>query len=118
MTLLVTGGRDYADRAAVARVLDAVHRKRPVALLREGGAAGADQLAREWAADRGVPVDTMPADWAKHGRAAGPIRNRAMLAREPLPDGVVAFPGGRGTADMVAAARAAGVTVWEPLVTG
>ena len=100
------------------RVLDAVHRKRPVTLLREGGAAGAAQLAREWAADRGVPVDTVPADWNAHGRAAGPIRDRAILAGEPLPDGVVAFPGGRGTAGMVAAARAAGATVWEPLAAG
>ena len=30
------------------------------------------------------------------------------------PDGLIAFPGGSGTADMVARARAAGVTVWVP----
>jgi UDP-N-acetylmuramoylalanine-D-glutamate ligase len=35
-----------------------------------------------------------------------------MLEREK-PDLVVAFPGGRGTADMVAKARAAGVEVLE-----
>ena len=55
-----------------------------------------------------------PADWIRHGRAAGPIRNEQML-REGCPDLVVAFhddPGlGRGTADMVRRALAAGVPV-------
>lgn len=31
-----------------------------------------------------------------------------------LPDGCVAFPGGRGTADMIEKAKAAGVTVYQP----
>ena len=38
------------------------------------------------------------------------MRNARMLA-EGKPDLVVAFPGGRGTADMVAQARKAGVRV-------
>jgi hypothetical protein len=53
-----------------------------------------------------------PADWAKHGRAASPIRNQQMLD-EGRPNLVVAFPGGRGTADMVRRARSAGVEVIE-----
>jgi len=47
-----------------------------------------------------------------HGRAAGPVRNAQMLA-EGKPDFVVAFPGGRGTADMCKQARARGVKVVE-----
>ena len=43
---------------------------------------------------------------------AGPRRNARMLA-EGKPDLVVAFPGGRGTADMVSKARAAKVEVME-----
>lgn len=42
----------------------------------------------------------------------GPKRNRKML--ELKPDGVVAFPGGRGTMDMIRAATEAGVPVWHP----
>jgi len=30
------------------------------------------------------------------------------------PDGVVAFPGGTGTADMIRRAKKAGLKVWEP----
>ena len=50
-----------------------------------------------------------PADWAKHGKAAGPIRNAEMLT-EFLPDYIVAFPGGKGTADMLRKAEKARVT--------
>jgi hypothetical protein len=52
------------------------------------------------------------ADWRKYGAAAGPIRNQRML--EGPPDIVVAFAGGKGTADMVQRARAAGIAVIEP----
>lgn len=53
------------------------------------------------------------ADWQTHGKAAGPIRNGAMLAKH-APDGVVAFPGHNGTADCVRQAEAAGIKVWFP----
>ena len=52
----------------------------------------------------------MPADWTKHGKAAGPIRNQKML--DECPDLVVAFPGGKGTADMVRRAMKAGIDCW------
>lgn len=46
------------------------------------------------------------------GKAAGPIRNQRMLD-DGKPDRVLAFPGGRGTANMVKLAKAAGVPVHE-----
>lgn len=113
MKLLVCGGRDYHDRDAVFAALDRAHAKRPITMVIHGAASGADRLAGEWADDRGVLSASVKALWDKHGRkAAGPIRNRGMLTL--LPDGVVAFPGGNGTADMIGAARAAGLNVWEP----
>ncbi|WP_082846140.1 SLOG family protein [Planctomyces sp. SH-PL14] len=48
-----------------------------------GGRAGADTLCRQWATARGIPVETIPADWTEHGWAAGPVRNRAILDRKP-----------------------------------
>jgi hypothetical protein len=66
-------------------------------------------LAGKWAESQGVTVEAYPADWKKHGRAAGPIRNQRMLDENP--DILVAFPGGKGTADMVARARKASLTV-------
>jgi hypothetical protein len=67
-------------------------------------------LAGAWAA---IEVEVYRADWAKHGRSAGPIRNQRMLS-DGKPDKVMAFPGGRGTRGMIALARAAGVEVLEP----
>lgn len=83
-----------------------------ITTLIHGGAPGADALAATWAIEHDITCSTYVADWFKHGRAAGPIRNEAMLI-EGRPDCVVAFPGGRGTADMVRRAKAAGVRVIE-----
>jgi hypothetical protein len=111
MTVLVCGGRDYRDRAAVFRELDAIHAACPIMLLVQGQCpTGADQHAREWAKTRGVRSRGYQADWRAHGRAAGPIRNAEMLADSGARF-VVAFPGGRGTIDMVRRAKAAGVPV-------
>ena len=111
--LIVCGGRDWRDAGAVDRVLTAAHEKRNIALLITGGAKGADSLAARWAHANAIPYLTAPANWDKHGDAAGPIRNQWML--DQVVDGVIAFPGGRGTAHMVAIAKKAGVPVWEPI---
>lgn len=111
MKLLVCGGRYYANRELVFATLDRIDKQRGVKILIEGGANGADALARQWARRRGVICATVPAVWAKRGRAAGPIRNAAMLTLGP--DGVLAFPGGSGTENMKQLARDAGVTVME-----
>lgn len=75
-----------------------------------GGASGADIGAARWAESEGVKVVEYKANWKKHGKAAGPIRNQQMLD-EGKPDYVFAFPGGKGTADMVRRAEHAGITV-------
>ncbi len=108
MKVLVCGGRDYDDYPAVAKMLGNLS-VRP-SLIIHGAARGADTLAAKWAVMTDTPIMRFPADWQRDGKAAGPIRNSRMLA-EGRPDLVVAFPGGRGTADMVAKARKAGVPV-------
>ena len=113
MRVLVCGGRDYTDQRAVWDALDALHAKNPITLMIEGGATGADTLGYEWAVARGVLGVTFQADWKKYGRAAGPIRNTLMLT-EGKPDLVIAFPGGRGTANMIEQAKQAGVVVLTP----
>lgn len=111
MRVLVCGGRDYYDRAFLWGYLD--HLGPPeVSAIISGMATGADTLAARWGKQLGIPVYEFHADWNKHKRAAGPIRNQRMLD-EGKPDLVIAFPGGRGTADMVRRARAAGVRVEE-----
>ncbi len=110
--VLVCGGRDYGNYAVVSAVLRLVHDIAPIEAIIEGGATGADELARQWAKSQGISVMTFQADWANLGRSAGPRRNAEML-RKGQPVLVVAFPGGRGTANMVAQAAAADVPVYE-----
>lgn len=112
LRVLVCGGRDYSDPMTLGSWLGGIHKQRGIALLIEGGATGADALARKFAEWKGIPVKTYKADWKTLGRAAGPHRNRLMLI-EGRPDLVVAFKGGKGTANMVELARAIGVEVLE-----
>lgn len=107
MRVIVTGGRKFADAAAVDRELS---RLTPT-LIVAGGASGADMLAVDWAFKRKIPFIIINAQWKIHGKAAGPIRNSRMIAEGA--DLVVAFPGGTGTADCVRKARAAGIEVLE-----
>lgn len=115
MRVLVCGGRDYADAKRLFAVMDEImvdawNTLDPEFVIIHGNAQGADYLADAWAARRNIERLIFPADWAGRGKAAGPERNARMLA-EGRPGLVVAFPGGRGTADMVRRARAAGVKV-------
>ena len=101
------------ERSLLERALSKVHRLRQIDTLIHGGAWGADNLAGRWAIARGIKVEIYPANWQQHGRRAGYLRNKAML-EQSKPHVVVAFPGGRGTANMTKLALDAGITVWEP----
>ncbi len=110
MIVLVTGGRDYVNRDAIYRTLDA----HSVTFLVHGDCpTGADRIARTWALERGVIQAKFEAPFTAIGGRAGPQRNTAMLAMMRQVDLVLAFTGGKGTADMVAKARKAGVMVRE-----
>lgn len=106
--VLVCGGRNYADETRVQEVLDEYRAKYNFSLLVEGGANGADCMAHHWARRNKVETVREDADWSQYGKAAGPIRNQAMLDKYQ-PDLVIAFPGGRGTEDMVNKATKFGV---------
>lgn len=110
MRVLVCGGRNYADRDMVWLQLDRMHMTRGITMIIQGGARGADLLGEKWAVLNGIPCITFKPDWDSYGPAAGPIRNKNMLVKGN-PDVVVAFPGGKGTNDMVSQARQANVRV-------
>jgi hypothetical protein len=109
--VLVCGGRDFDDELAMLTELLKVADPRHV--LVHGDAPGADRLAAKCWRQAGFADEPHPAQWDKFGKAAGAIRNQEML--ESGIDLVLAFPGGRGTADMVRRARRAGVEVREVL---
>ena len=104
--VLVCGGRDYKDQETLDRILD---RTKPKEII-HGAARGADTLADNYARRKEIPCRKFPADWNRHGRAAGFRRNQQMLD-EGQPDLVIAFPGGPGTRGMVKIAWEQGFAV-------
>lgn len=115
MRLLVCGSRDFNERQEfVENILNAlITFDEQDATIIEGGAAGADSYASEYAHAYRFDHERYTADWQKYGHAAGLIRNQRML-EEGKPDLVVAFVNkplaeSRGTAHMVRIAREAGV---------
>lgn len=88
---------------------------RPTEIV-SGGAEGADRLGEYWAKIHEIPIKRFPADWAKHGKAAGPIRNREMAQ---YADALVAIWDGesRGTKNMIDEARKRGIKVHVHLVS-
>ncbi len=114
MRIIVCGGRDYNDREAVFGALHQLAETYGWLTIIEGGARGADRLAQEWAKLCYHGLVTIEAEWNLYGNAAGPLRNEKMII-SGKPDGVVAFPGGSGTADMKGRAAQHGLPIWEPV---
>ena len=118
LVIAARGGRDLAwPQQRIAAELLARSSGRLVHLVLHGGARGADAAIGRAALQLGWSSAVMPAQWERHGRAAGPIRNRELLEQaiaravahtSPVSIAsvlVVAFPGGVGTASLVQQAR-------------
>lgn len=81
MNLMVCGGRDFNDRNLLFSTLDELITKNGWTdiIVLEGEAKGADALAKDYVRDRNYLFKPYPADWKNWGKAAGPIRNKAMV---------------------------------------
>lgn len=111
MKLIVTGTRapTLDDMDCVWCHLNHAHEEDRITLLIEGGARGVDAVAKKWAFRHDVPVATFHAHWQQLGKAAGHMRNRAMLEAHPDAQ-ILAFPKGPspGTRNCIAQARVRG----------
>lgn len=107
MRIIVTGGRDFDDYDRVFKALLPYVDRCPTIV--HGDAAGADTLAKSAARALGLPVEPHPANWKELGSIAGGVRNQQMI--DAGADGVIAFPGGKGTRNCVRLARNANIPV-------
>lgn len=110
--LLITASRTWDDVATLRAVLDGYADRYGARLVVVHGHCpdGGDAIADAWYVERyGREPERHPADWSLHGRAAGPIRNSAMVSTRP--DECLAFlrDGSRGTADCAGKAERAGI---------
>jgi len=111
MRVLFTGDRYWTNRDSIRKRISLLPSDTEVIV---GDANGVDFIAWDEAVCQGYKVNgPHVADWDKHGRAAGPIRNRTMLDLKP--DLVIAFhpdiEKSKGTRDCVNEAKRRGIPV-------
>jgi hypothetical protein len=127
VTVIITGGRDFDNYESLKEILNHLFGALNVKLIagacssgtltytRPDGTKvyGADGLAERYAAEFGYDFTPFPADWKKHGKSAGPIRNTEMSKTDA--EVCIGFWDGksRGTFDMMEKANNAGITVIE-----
>lgn len=75
MRLAVVGSRGFDDYEILSVVIDELRKKYDIDTIVSGGAKGADKLAEYYADLNNLNLDIYPADWDKHGKKAGFIRN-------------------------------------------
>lgn len=110
-TAVITGGRDYHPTDDELEDMDEVLERRDIQLVITGGASGVDTIVHRYLElAQSHELRVMPADWNLHGKAAGPIRNKAMLS-EPGVRQLVAFKGGNGTWNCIQTAKRLGIDV-------
>lgn len=102
MKVIIAGGRDYNFKQSDFGLLDYISTEWQIDEVVSGGAKGADFGGEVWAEKNKIPVKKFPANWKEYGKVAGPIRNAEMAAYS---DGVILFPGGKGTTNMFETAK-------------
>lgn len=120
--VLVTGSRTWTDRDIIRHTLTGLWRKHGPNLVIVHGhcPTGADTIAHQWAHDNvrnRVTAEPHPADWRTYGRAAGHIRNAAMVKLGA--DICLAFiqDGSPGASGCLAMARKAGIPSFAWMTT-
>lgn len=109
MKTIVAGSRDITDYNVLKTALSELPWE--ITHVVSGTARGADLLGERYAQERGIPVSRFPAQWALHGKRAGPIRNWQMAKNA---EALLALWDGesRGTRHMIETAEKEGLKVY------
>jgi hypothetical protein len=104
MKVIIAGGRDFSDRNFLFKKCDSLLINIKVTEIVSGGARGVDLLGEDYAMGCLYNWKRFPADWDKHGKSAGYIRNEEMAKYS---DALIAFWDGKskGTKHMIDLAK-------------
>ena len=75
--VIIAGSRDIDDCDLVFELIK--HSRIRIDEIVCGQAAGVDTCGMYYGFDHMIPIKYFPANWKKHGKAAGPIRNSEMV---------------------------------------
>lgn len=102
--VIIAGGRDFENYEDLKLYCDYMLQNKTNLEIVSGGANGADKLGERYAKERKIPYVVFPADWEKHGKSAGILRNTSMAG---YADALIAFWDGksRGTEHMIEVAK-------------
>jgi len=109
--IIIAGTRSYKNQEFVNKKISHIIKKLSkdnIEFVEGGEPTGVDRRGREFAIEHGFPYKTFEADWDKHNKAAGPIRNREMAEYGTH---LIAFWDGksRGTKNMINEAEKKGL---------
>lgn len=109
MKVIIAGCRDFNDYAHVCQAIK--ESEFDITELVSGGASGVDRLGERYAKEIKIPLKLFPADWTKHGKKAGPIRNAEMANYS---DALIAVWDGcsKGTGNMIDQAKQKGLETY------
>lgn len=96
MRVLVCGSRTWEDIDPITEELALLLNDAPadeITIVHGGCPTGADAMAHDVAQWMNYNIEVHPADWEKHGKRAGPRRNREMIKSGV--DRVIAFKNAR-----------------------
>lgn len=114
MKVIIAGGRDInLSKDEIQKIVDESGFE--VTHLIEGDANGIDNSGKNWAINTNTDLTTIKADWNKHGRAAGPIRNREMAE---MGGALILIWDGKskGSASMLREAKRADLLIHEEVI--
>lgn len=106
--ILIAGSRSITDKAFVFKMIqdevDKLFDTYDISFV-SGGALGVDSIAEQFANEKGALIEVVKANWDKHGKSAGYIRNSEMLSNYGVTHVIAISDGSRGTAHTIGLAE-------------
>jgi len=108
MNVIIAGSRTFRNWVFLKNSIDSLGWN--IDTIISGHASGADSMGERYADYKAIDKEIYPANWKKHGKSAGYIRNSKMAT---LADALIAFWDGKskGTKHMIDIATKAGLEV-------
>ena len=115
MKVIIAGSRSIINYRAVRSAIERVGIE--ITEVVSGTARGVDKLGERWAAENNIPIKRFPADWNKHDKRAGYLRNVEMAE---YADALIAIWDGesKGTKHMIDIAIKNGLSVYRSIGLG